>query len=73
LIDKPTLPLKKWNYKGREEVSDIVTTMLDSWIVHLFEGKFQKNDLSYNNKEGIFGTFKSVAEFLLGKYIFAEV
>jgi hypothetical protein len=53
-MDKPTLPLKRWNYKGHEEVSDIVTIMLDSWIVHLFEGKFQKNNLSYNNKEEIF-------------------
>jgi hypothetical protein len=39
----------------------------------LFEGKFQRNDLSYNNKEEIFYTFKSVAELLLDKYIFAEV
>jgi hypothetical protein len=42
LMDKPALQLKRWNYKGHEEVSDMGTTMLDSWIVHLFEGTFQK-------------------------------
>jgi hypothetical protein len=50
-MDKLALLLKRWNYKGREEVSDMITIMLDSWIVHLFEEKIQKNDLSYNNKE----------------------
>jgi hypothetical protein len=40
LMDKPALPLKRQNYKGREEVSDMVMIMLDSWIIHLFKGKF---------------------------------
>jgi hypothetical protein len=39
-MDKPAWPLKRQNYKGREEVSDMVMIMLDSWIIHLFEGKF---------------------------------
>jgi hypothetical protein len=39
-MDKPALSLKRWNYKGHMEVSDMITIILDSWILHLFEGKF---------------------------------
>jgi hypothetical protein len=55
------------------EVSDMVMTILNSWIVHMFERKFQKNDLSYINKDEIFCNFKNIAELLLGKYISADM
>jgi hypothetical protein len=74
LMDKSTLLLKIWNYKGHEEVSDMIMIMLDSWIVHLFKNFFSRK-MTFRTiiKKRFFYKFKNIVKLLLQKYISAEI
>lgn len=71
--NKPELPHQNWEYPGRNRVSDLITTVLDDFLIKLFENNFVDSNHPYDDVYGKWCNPQDFFDLLVGKEVSTQV